>query len=217
MRTLLLVFSLLLIACTPDPNVGRIDYEMGMQLMKGIGVEKNEAEGIRHLILASDAGNGGAMVTLGYFYLKGTNVPKDEARGFQLFLQAAKIGNRDGQYNTGLSYVRGIGTEVDLKEAFQWFKKAALQDDVGSQYNLGVMYMNGEGVTKDLLLAYAWFSEADSKKYEGAKDAMDIVRRSLDDTQLSALDRTMTKVSRSIVRPPAADLSVGTGAGDQPL
>ncbi|MSR67304.1 sel1 repeat family protein [Candidatus Peribacteria bacterium] len=217
MRAFLVLLIFLLAACSQDPDVGRIDYNMGMKLIKGIGAPKNEVEGIRHLTLASEAGNGEAMVTLGYFYLQGTGVLKDEVKAFTLFERAAKQGNRDGQYNAGLSYIRGIGTNVDLEEAFRWFRKAALQDDVGSQYNIGVMYMNGEGVTKDLLLAYAWFAEADSKQYEGAKDAMDTVRRSLDETQLTELDRTMTKVSRSIVRQPSIDLSVGTGEGDQPL
>lgn len=208
--------TLLLLACYSD--AGRADYEAGVKLLQGIGVEKNEAEGMRRLTLGSDAGYPPAEVTLGYLFLKGTGVAKkDDVGGFKLFLQAAKQGNRDGQYNAGLCYVRGTGTAIDLAQAFQWFKKAAMQDDAGSQYNLGVMYMNGEGVKADPILAYAWFVQAWNHEYNGAKAAMESVRRTLNADQLNRLDDIVGDIARSIAKPVPVSLSVDPGTKDQPL
>lgn len=100
-------------------------YNLSNLLFNGIGIQRDEVAGQRHLLEAARAGHRPALRSLGYMYhLMGGS--GDWARlATACFEQAAFAGDPISKYNLGLRYLHGHGVDVDLARASQWFAAAA--------------------------------------------------------------------------------------------
>ena len=65
--------------------------------MKGIGVEKNEVEGVRWLREAAEQGFMKGKILLGLAYFEEKGVKKDEAEGVRWLREAAEQGNETAE------------------------------------------------------------------------------------------------------------------------
>jgi TPR repeat protein len=77
----------------------------------GIGVDKNESEGLKWIRLAVDQGDPDGQRCLGYAYHFGLGIPKDEAKASEAFENAIKMlsprakgGDAVAQLNLGNMY-----------------------------------------------------------------------------------------------------------------
>jgi len=135
-------------------------YEQGMALLEGEGVEKNEAKAFEILLAAAKAGNVDAQTQVGRMYAIGDGVTKDSAEAVKWFTKSAKQGIAVAQNKLGEMYMRGDGIQKDNSEAIKWFRKAADQNLDIAQNNLGWMLDEGIGIETNDAEAVALYSRA---------------------------------------------------------
>jgi len=134
---------------------------IGVMLMKGLGMDINEGAAIKWLEYASNRGNVYSMVNLGILLTKPTDaIYQDYSRAYELYYSAAKMGNTIAQNNLGCMLARGYGCEQDEKKAMKYFKRSSEGGSAAAKYNVGVLHQNGWGVKADFEKAKNWFDEA---------------------------------------------------------
>jgi TPR repeat protein len=115
---------------------------------------------------AANAGDAGAMVSLGFKYEKGNGVPQDFAEARKWYEKAAAAGNTIGMRNLGILYRDGSGVAKNPAEARKWFEKAAAAGNADAMNSLGLLYENG--VPKDYVTARKWFEKSATSGNAGA-------------------------------------------------
>ncbi len=139
---------------------------LGICLVDGKGVPKNETSGVSYLIKASKNNNVQAQYKLACCYLKGIGVPKDENRAVKLFNQAAVFGYlAHAQYQYARCYQFGIGIGKDYQKAFHWYSEAANQGLAIAYIKLGYCYANQIGVPRNYKDALINFKIAAANGY----------------------------------------------------
>ncbi|KAH3742515.1 sel1 repeat family protein [Pelomyxa schiedti] len=157
------VESLKLLRLAADQGEFIAQTEVGLALLKGIGVKKDTAEAARYFRLAVAQGNHFAMRKLAGMYREGAGVPQDLKESFRLLHQAAELGNCGAQNDVGFCYSQGTGVHVDYSLAAHWYRKAISNPKGPSPQalaNLASIYTRGQGVPKDLSEAFKLYSRA---------------------------------------------------------
>ena len=98
-------------------------YILSLMYESGQGVEKNQEESIRWLILAAESGVPKIQYDLGIRYFYGYGIEKNYSEAAKWWESSANAGIADSQYNLGLLYYRGIGIPKDKKKASRDQKK----------------------------------------------------------------------------------------------
>ncbi len=99
-------------------------YVLGVQLWRGHGVARNDAEAARWLASAAEQNQTDAMTDLAAMYRLGEGVEKDTRRAFSLSMQAAEMDNAAAQYDVGQAYQQGVGVSKDMIRARYWLERA---------------------------------------------------------------------------------------------
>ena len=156
--------------------------------------------------LAAKAGVASAQYTLGnHFFAGEEGYAQDHERAAYWYLKAAKGDNAKGQLAIGIAYRRGQGVTEDPDAALYWMKKSAGSGHSLAMYNLGQFYLNkadrpstGSYATE----AYAWFVVTRDHGGPQSHPA---------DSELSRLDRMMTRDETSFARSRARALKASIG------
>ncbi len=132
-------------------------YILSLMYESGQGVEKNQEESVKWLILAAKSGVPKIQYDLGirYFYGYGIEQSYDEAAKW--WESSANAGIADSQYNLGLMYYRGIGVSKDKNKARILIKKAASQAHDKAQHRLAMIYALDD---EDFLTSLSWLRES---------------------------------------------------------
>ena len=133
---------------------------LGDMYFKGIGVTKDEKEGLRLINLAAEQGLPEAQIFLGGCYLNGTGVAKDPKEAIKWYTKAAEQGDSNAQGSLGCFYQSGNLVAKDEKEAVKWFNMSAEQGNSAAQGSLGRCYMEGIGVDKDEKEGVKWIQKS---------------------------------------------------------
>ncbi len=149
-----------------NPNA---QYNVALLLSQGMGVPKDESEGVRWYAKASASGDLDAAVNLGLMYQEGRGVAQDEREAFRLFLKAAQGGNPLAENDLASAYLSGRGTRQDDANAVRWFTTAAEGGNAVAQNSLGGLYMEGRGVPKDGPRGFEWIKRAAEQGYVPAQ------------------------------------------------
>ena len=116
---------------------------------------------------AADAGNPGAMSTLGTLYRTGLGVAKNPQTAMQLYRQAAAKGWARADAQIGFAYEFGEAVAQDWTEAAKWCAQGARQYEQLGLYCLGRDYQFGIGVPQDRERAIRYFDLADAQGRDG--------------------------------------------------
>jgi len=100
---------------------------LGVALLLGKGVVKNEAQGAKWLLKAAEQGYAHAQSNLGVVLTSGQGVAKNEAEAAKWFRKAAGQGVANAQFNLGEVLKNGWGVAKNEAEAAKWYRKAAEQ------------------------------------------------------------------------------------------
>ena len=83
----------------PAAETGHAEAQFwyGDMLVKGSGVEKDEARGITLIQQSAEAGNANGLAMLGVYYWLGTGLEKDPVKAYQYLLLSQRAGNENAE------------------------------------------------------------------------------------------------------------------------
>jgi len=116
-----------------EQNYPAAQYNLGIQYLKGNGVEKDIAKAIPWYTRAAERGSADAQFNLGVCYDKGEGVSPDIETAVKLYKKSAVQGNTNAQYNLGVCYLNGRGVPKDILVGIDWLQKSASQGNVESR------------------------------------------------------------------------------------
>ncbi|TDU73298.1 TPR repeat protein [Prosthecobacter fusiformis] len=123
-------------------------FELGLRLLTGEGLKKNEAEGVTWVEKAAAQKHLRAQFVLGSLYEEGVGVKKNEATAFEWYRKSAENGFAAGQHAVAMAYDLGRGVKLDPEKATEWLEKAAEQNHAPAQTALAAKYERGVGTAK---------------------------------------------------------------------
>lgn len=135
-------------------------FELGIRLLTGEGLEKKPEEGAKFIQAAAAQNHLRAQHVLGTLYEEGIGVKQDFKKAAEWYRKAANYGLPMAQHSMGVLYDTGRGVDKDPKEAAQWFRKAANQDHAPSQAAYASKLERGDGLDKDTAKAASWYLRA---------------------------------------------------------
>eukprot|EP00172_Hildenbrandia_rubra_P003218 Plantae.Rhodophyta-Hildenbrandia_rubra.ctg4877.p1 GENE.Plantae.Rhodophyta-Hildenbrandia_rubra.ctg4877~~Plantae.Rhodophyta-Hildenbrandia_rubra.ctg4877.p1 ORF type:complete len:805 (-),score=157.80 Plantae.Rhodophyta-Hildenbrandia_rubra.ctg4877:702-3116(-) len=148
------------LSCAADLQVPDAKAMLGVCILEGSGVSKNEKKGAVYLQEAVSLGSVVAFHYLGRCYKYGVGVEKDVIRATQLFSQAVDTNNSGAMGSLGHCYALGIGVKKDAARAVELFKQAVYLKNSKAISLLGHCYKNGIGVEEDVIRAAALYKQA---------------------------------------------------------
>ena len=125
-------------------------FEFAMCLLYGEGIELDEEEGERLILIASNKNSINAKAIMGAFYLEGSLLyKKDYKKSLEYLMIAAKEEHPEALTNLSYMYKDAIGVTEDLIKSFKYMQKASYAGFGHAQYHLSNFYLNAIGVEKD--------------------------------------------------------------------
>jgi len=135
-------------------------YILSLMYESGQGVEKNQEESIKWLILAAESGVPKIQYDLGIRYFYGYGIEQNYNEAAKWWELSANAGIADSQYNLGLMYYRGIGITKDKNKARILIEKAAKQEHDKAQHRLAMIYALDD---EDFITSLNWLEESAKK------------------------------------------------------
>lgn len=123
-------------------------FELGLRLLTGEGLKKNEEEGIKWVEKAANQKHLRAQFVMGSLYEDGVGVKKNENTAFEWYRKSAENGFAAGQHAVAMAYDLGRGVKLDAAKATEWLEKAAEQNYAPAQTALAAKYERGVGADK---------------------------------------------------------------------
>ena len=134
---------------------------LGMAMVYGHGVEKNESRGAELVRRAAEAEFVSAEADIGYLFLKGIGVPADAKMANVWYGKAAMRGNIDAVYMLGMNYIDGVGVARNPQHGLALIARAASNGDVKAILTLADFFADGKnGVPQDASKAAKLFEAA---------------------------------------------------------
>jgi TPR repeat protein len=130
-----------------DNTLGLFMY--AISLRHGWGIQSNEEEAVRLLLMASD------------FMLRETNSSKRSIESLPSEKTSPALVL--AIYEIAVSFSQGWGITKDKSKAAYYYELAANLGDADAQMALGNCYLRGDGVKKSKRLAAFWFRKADNQ------------------------------------------------------
>eukprot|EP00435_Cladocopium_sp_Y103_P055467 s979_g18.t1 len=141
---------------------GRAAYALGVMLLNGEGIKKDEVSAAQFLLQAAQAGETKAMYNLGLMYQHGIGVRRDAEKASSWTLMAANGGHRKALRSKNVKiFGSGPWLDYDPKEmGVERITKEAEAGNFHAQFKLGTMHYEGDQVKLDKALAAYWFMQA---------------------------------------------------------
>ena len=135
--------------------------ELGLRLVNGEGVVKDETRGFNLFMASARQGNAKGQFFTGLAYANGTHVDKDPTRAVPWYELSAKQGYPLAQYYLAviIAYGRG-GIVSNWDAAVPLFQGAAEQGHSDAQFMMGYVYDTAKGVDQDNEKAAHWYRKA---------------------------------------------------------
>jgi len=129
---------------------------LGQILFYGLGgVPRDDAEALRLLTSAAEAGDPLGQHALGTAYLIGRGVPKDSAKALDWLGRAADRGYPESLNSLGELYLTGTGVPRDEARGVEYYRRAAEKGYPPSLEKMAELRWNGRGVPMDRAQAVA--------------------------------------------------------------
>ncbi len=155
-----------LFSAVAQNNLGNIYF-------KGLGIKKNEEEGIKWYRAAAARGNKNAQYNLGYAYYFGYGVSQDFEKAREWFKKAS-YKHYSSDYMLGIIYSRGKGVKKDIGKAHNYFFESAKEGYEYAQYEVGIYLLRKSSRSSrgNYKKAYDWLSKAAEKNHAGAQNSL---------------------------------------------
>lgn len=140
-------------------------FELGLRLITGEGIRKDEEEGVKWVRRAAEQDHLRAQHVVGSLYEEGVGVSQDYKKAFEWYLKAADLGFAMAQFSVGIAYDLGQGVAIDKAKAGEWFRKSAAQGHLPAMAAFASKMETGEGVEKNTAKAALYYLKASQKGY----------------------------------------------------
>lgn len=110
------------------------EYYLARFLLEGIGVPRDEKEGMQYLIKSAENGWVKAQAELGRCYFVGEGVGQDYTEAVKWLRQAAEKGDSMAANVLVDCYTHGLGVTPDKKEALKWLGATINEDYDGDEF-----------------------------------------------------------------------------------
>ncbi|QDV09347.1 Putative beta-lactamase HcpC precursor [Planctomycetes bacterium Poly30] len=134
---------------------------------------RDEAESLKWARIAAEAGDGAAMVTLGYRHRFGEGVERDLKKMLYWYRRGAEHGDATAIANLAICYQNGEGVKVDSERAYALREEAAEMGHAGSRVWLAFALVDGTGCEPDPVRARGLLEELAEDDPEVAHDLAD--------------------------------------------
>lgn len=137
-------------------------YALGVMLLNGEGIKKDELSAAQFLLQAAQAGETKAMYNLGLMYQHGIGVRRDAEKASSWTLMAADGGHRKALRSKNVK-IFGSGPWLDYDPQEMGVERITKEAEAGNfhaQFKLGTMHYEGDQVKLDKALAAYWFMQA---------------------------------------------------------
>lgn len=124
-------------------------FELGLRLLTGEGVKKDEKKGKEWMEKAANQKHLRAQFVMGSLYEDGVGIAKNDAKAVEWYRKAAENGFAPAQFATAMAYDLGRGIKQDAVKATEWLEKAAEQNHPQAQTALASKYERGVGAAKN--------------------------------------------------------------------
>ena len=155
------------------------------------GYEKNEEEAIKYYRLVAEAEEAEEKLEkkscyyLGYIMLK-NGIDEDDAEAAAWFEKASEKGDTGSMYYLSTMYSKGIGVSQNQEKAIELLEQEADYGIASSMNLLGRIYEFGKWAyyvqTTDLTKALKWYKKAEEHNFEGAKENVQRVLKTVYET-----------------------------------
>ncbi len=135
-------------------------FELGLRLLTGEGLKKDEAEAVTWLEKAANQKHLRAQFVMGTIYEEGVGVKKNTATALEWFRKSAENGFAPAQHAIAMAYDLGQGVKQDPVKATEWLEKAADQNFAQAQTALAAKYERGFGAPKSASKAALYYLRA---------------------------------------------------------
>jgi hypothetical protein len=130
------------------------EYVLGSCYVKGAGVAKDLATGVKWYLDAAQKNDPTAAGTIGAYYEKGIGLPQNFSEALKWNKVSAEAGNTRAEYNLGRAYRDGLGTAINLDAALKWLRAAAKGDPNDQEYASALTELQGRARSMDPEAAY---------------------------------------------------------------
>ena len=145
--------------------------ELGVMLVTGSGVARDEAQARKLFERAAKAGNARGVTNLSALSEK-EGAPVDPVGARALLVKAVETNSAEAQYRLGLMMADGVGGPKDDVAARALFDKAAAQGHAGALERMGAFAQGGRGGPQDAAAAKVYYEKAAALGNEEAKAAL---------------------------------------------
>jgi len=112
-------------------------YDRALDAITGVGVSRNDQQGLDYFRRSAELGYGPAQIAMGYYFENGLAGAPDQAQAITFYRKAAQTGDPLGAWLAGRLYFLGTGVPRDLDAAQKLLKLAASQNSAYGSYYLG--------------------------------------------------------------------------------
>lgn len=127
-------------------------YQLGLRLMQGDGVDRDPARAVAWLLKAARSGLAQAQYRLGLAYEAGDGVRQSYPRALHWLRKAALQNMHDALYAVGQFWLLGLGVPADRRKAVRWLTPAAQGGHDGAQLLLGLVLSHDASTLDDALV-----------------------------------------------------------------
>lgn len=147
-------------------------FELGLRMLTGEGVKKNEKEGVQWMEKAANQKHLKAQFIMGSLYEDGAGVAKSEEKAFEWYKKSAENGFAAAQQAVSMAYDLGKGVKKDPEKATEWLQKAADQNHPPALTALAAKIEKGVGVAKSPAKAALYYLRAAQKDFVPAMNRL---------------------------------------------
>lgn len=145
---------------------------LGHMYFEGIGVAKNETEGLRLLMVAAEKGDAMAQDKVGMLYHQGRGLPRDVSQAVLWLGRAAAQDLPNALNNLGQMLYFGHGMPKDELKGLEFLRRAAEKGEINSIGVVAQAYWIGRGVTQDHAVAVDWFRKASERGHKPSQNML---------------------------------------------
>lgn len=136
---------------------------LGICLLFGRGVQKDEGMAFNYLKQSAERGYDNAQSYLGYCYYFGKGVDVNKTEAIKWSKLSSDQGNPIGKVLLGISYLRADGVDENKILGISLLHNAACQGYPFAQNLLGSCYFQGDGVEQNYTVAFDFYNKSAEK------------------------------------------------------